>query len=112
MLFTDGADMKSDSARYEDNINAVEESGVIVYPIRYDTRAETEAMLRSQGGLGGIIKSPPVGTTPTTVPGGDRASAVSTGWWAYDSRPSHTANWYSAWVSLSAKHTVPGRPDA
>ncbi len=72
VLFTDGADMTSDSARYEDNINAVEESGVIVYPIRYDTRAETEAMLRSQGGLGGIIKRPPVGTTPTTVPGGDR----------------------------------------
>jgi Mg-chelatase subunit ChlD len=71
VLFTDGADMTSDSARYEDNISAVEESGVIVYPIRYDTRAETEAMLRSQGGLGGIIKRPPVGTTPTTVPGGD-----------------------------------------
>ena len=69
VLFTDGADMKSDSGRYEDNISAVEESGVIVYPIRYNTRAETEAMLRSQGG---IIRRPPTGTTPTTVPGGDR----------------------------------------
>jgi hypothetical protein len=73
VLFTDGADMISDSARYEDNISAVEESGVIVYPIRYDTRAETEAMLRREGGLGGIIKRPPVGTTPTTIPGGDSA---------------------------------------
>ena len=72
VLFTDGADRTSDNARYQDNIGAVEESGVIVYPIRYDTRAETEAMLRSQGGLGGIIKRPPIGTTPTTVPGGDR----------------------------------------
>lgn len=72
VLFTDGADRTSDSARYEDNISAVEESGVLVYPIRYDTRAETEAMLRSQGGLGGIINRPSVGTTPTTVPGGDR----------------------------------------
>ena len=72
VLFTDGADRTSDSARYEDNISALEESGVIMYPIRYDTRAETEAMLRSQGGLGGIIKRPPVGTTPTTIPGGDR----------------------------------------
>lgn len=72
VLFTDGADRISDRARYQDNIGAVEESGVIVYPIRYDTRAETEAMLRSQGGLGGIIKSPPVGTTPPTVPGGER----------------------------------------
>lgn len=72
VLFTDGADRTSDQARFENNIADVEESGVIVYPIRYDTRAETEAMLRSQGGLGGIIKSPPVGTTPPTVPGGDR----------------------------------------
>ena len=72
VLFTDGADRTSDNARYEDNVSAVEESGVIVYPIRYDTRAETEAMLRGQGGLGGIIKRPPVGTTPTTIPGGDR----------------------------------------
>ncbi len=69
VLFTDGADRTSDTARYNDNINAVEESGVIVYPIRYNTRAETEAMLRNQSG---IIKRPPVGTTPTTVPGGDR----------------------------------------
>ena len=72
VLFTDGVDRTSDNARYEDNIEGVEESGVIVYPIRYDTRAETEAMLRSQGGLGGVIKRPPVGTTPPTVPGGDR----------------------------------------
>jgi len=73
VLFTDGVDMHSDTSSYDDNINAVEESGIIVYPIRYDTRADTEALLRSQGGLGGIIKQPPVGTTPTTVPGGDRA---------------------------------------
>ena len=72
VLFTDGVDMHSDSARYEDNTSGVEESGVIVYPIRYDTRADVEAMLRSQGGLGGIIKRPPTGSTPTTVPGGDR----------------------------------------
>lgn len=72
VLFTDGVDMYSDSARYEDNTSGVEESGVIVYPIRYDTRADIEAMLRSQGGLGGIINRPPIGTTPTTVPGGDR----------------------------------------
>ena len=72
VLFTDGVDRTSDSVRYEDNIEAVEESGVIVYPIRYDTRAETEAMLRSQGGLGGVINRPPVGTTPPTVPGGNR----------------------------------------
>ena len=43
VLFTDGVDYHSDTAHYQDNIKAVEESGVIVYPIRYDTRAETEA---------------------------------------------------------------------
>ena len=73
VLFTDGVDMRSDNSSYGDNINAVEESGIIVYPIRYDTRADTEALLRRQGGLGGIIRQPPVGTTPTTIPGGDRA---------------------------------------
>jgi len=73
VLFTDGVDMRSDNSSYGDNINAIEESGIIVYPIRYDTRADTEALLRSQGGLGGIIRQPPVGTTPSTVPGGERA---------------------------------------
>src|SRR6185369_12604684 len=72
VLFTDGVDRISDGARYSDNVNAVEESGVLIYPIRYDTRAETEAMLRRQDGLGGVIKRPPVGTTPPTTPGGER----------------------------------------
>lgn len=71
VLFTDGVDDVSARTRYEDNILAVEESGVIVYPIRYNTRVETEALVRSQGGLGGVIKRPPTGTTPPTVPGGD-----------------------------------------
>lgn len=73
VLFTDGVDMVSTGAHSYDNISGVEESGVIVYPIRYDTRAETEAMLRSQSGAGGVIKRPPIGTTPPTVPGGDNA---------------------------------------
>ena len=80
VLFTDGVDWHSDSTNYDDNIRQVEESGVIVYPIRYDTRHETEAMIREQqargesvdlgtifgGGGGGA----PTGTTPPTVPGG------------------------------------------
>jgi Mg-chelatase subunit ChlD len=77
VLFTDGVDWHSDSTGYEDNIRAVEESGVIVYPVRYDTRAETEALLRrqEQGGqtpdLGVILGGPPIGTTPPTTSGGD-----------------------------------------
>jgi hypothetical protein len=58
VMFTDGVDMRSDSHTGEDNWRAVEESGVIIYPIRYDTRADTEALLRSQNRL--------PGTPPTT----------------------------------------------
>ncbi|MCI0488458.1 MAG: VWA domain-containing protein [Blastocatellia bacterium] len=77
VIFTDGVDWRSDSSRYEDNIREVEESGVIVYPIRYDTRAETEQLARDQqrGGESTgppiILSGPPVITTPPTVPGGD-----------------------------------------
>ncbi len=79
VLFTDGVDWWSDSTRYEDNIRMVEESGVIVYPIRYDTRPDVEEMLRNQQealgetDLGIIFGGPnnrsPRGTTPPTVPG-------------------------------------------
>ena len=82
VLFTDGVDWRSDSARYDDNIRMVEESGVIVYPIRYDTRQETEEMIRNQQqtlgevDLGTIFGGPnnrvPRGSTPPTVPGDGR----------------------------------------
>ncbi|HKP85937.1 MAG TPA: VWA domain-containing protein, partial [Blastocatellia bacterium] len=48
VLFTDGVDWRSADTKYEDTIREVEESGVIVYPIRYDTRAVTEAIIRQQ----------------------------------------------------------------
>lgn len=80
VIFTDGVDWRSDSTKYDDNIKQLEESSVIVYPIRFDTRLDTEAMLRDQrsrGGtadLGGVFGGPgarvPPGTTPPTVPGG------------------------------------------
>lgn len=81
VLFTDGVDYHSDSTKYEDNVRQVEESGVLVYPIRYDTRIDTEALVRDQqeqgessdlgtilGGGGG--RRGPNGSTPPTVPGG------------------------------------------
>lgn len=80
VLFTDGVDWHSDSTTYDDNVRQVEESGVIVYPIRFDTRVETEEMIRNQQemlgevdlgiifGRGGSGRNPR-GTTPTTVPG-------------------------------------------
>lgn len=80
VIFTDGVDWHSDIKDHEDNFRAIEESGVIIYPIRYDTRAETERLARAQarggngqvdlgtifGGGGGEIPR----TTPPTFPGG------------------------------------------
>ncbi len=81
VLFTDGVDYHSDATKYADNIRQVEESGVLVYPIRYDTRIDTEMLIREQqadgsnadlgtifGGGGG--RRSPTGTTPPTIPGG------------------------------------------
>ncbi len=83
VLFSDGVDYRSFDTRFDDNIRMLEEAGVIVYPIRYDTRWETEAMARQQQAQGGsvvmadIIKTPPSGTTPTTVPGETRIPSPS-----------------------------------
>lgn len=88
VLFTDGVDWHSDYSRFEQNTGAIEESEVIVYPIRYDTRPETEEMLRNQRDMvgdtdlgiifGGPRNRVPRGQTPPTVPGGD-GPPVTTG---------------------------------
>jgi len=78
VIFTDGVDSYSDSTTYDDNVRQLEESSVIVYPIRFDTRYETEALLRQQQergetvDLGAILtgRRGPTGATPPTVPGG------------------------------------------
>lgn len=81
VIFTDGVDFRSESFRYINNIRALEESGVIVYPIRYNTRIETERIAREQASGGGrpdlaaIIKGRSEGgplpiPTGTTFPGG------------------------------------------
>lgn len=75
VLFSDGVDYHSDRAEYDDALRMLDESGVIVYPIRYDTRAETERLAREQMNgpelptIDAIRKTP--GTTPPTFPGGD-----------------------------------------
>ena len=82
VIFTDGVDYRSDSARYDDNLRVLEESGVIVYPIRYDTRWETEALIRKQQQSGGavvlseIIKAPQRGSTPTTMPSDTKIPSI------------------------------------
>ncbi len=80
VIFTDGMDWHSVSATYEATIRDLDESGVIIYPIRFDTRADTERMARQQeaesNGVGlptsSIIPGMPKGNgTPTTFPGSD-----------------------------------------
>ncbi|MCI0662541.1 MAG: VWA domain-containing protein [Acidobacteria bacterium] len=81
VLFTDGIDWRSEATSYEDNIRKVEESGAIIFPIRYDTRPETEEMIRNQKeslaevDLGIIFGGPnnrvPKGKTPLTLARGN-----------------------------------------
>lgn len=75
VVFTDGVDWHSDRATFEGTIRSLDEEGVVVYPIRYETRAQTEAIARQQAEAGGsalptidVIRQPPSGTTPTTFP--------------------------------------------
>ncbi len=85
VLFTDGVDSYSDRESYSKNVRLLEEAGIIVYPIRYDTRADVEQLVRQQQQQGQVIdlatilgaKLPGSGggggtgkTTPTTFPGG------------------------------------------
>src|SRR5262245_24734135 len=48
VLFTDGVDWHSDNATFEGTLRGLDEDGVLVYPIRYDTRALTEQLAREQ----------------------------------------------------------------
>src|ERR1041384_1580404 len=78
VIFTDGVDWHSDTSTFNSTIKDLDESGIIVYPIRFDTRAETERLARQQdaasNGVGlptgnaSIIRTPPLGTRPTTFP--------------------------------------------
>src|SRR6185503_6326419 len=79
VIFTDGMDWHSQESTYESTIKDLDESGVIVYPIRFDTRADTERMARQQeaesSGVGlptsSILRMPTGGGTPQTFPGSD-----------------------------------------
>ena len=78
VIFTDGVDWHSDSATFDGTLRYLDEEGVIVYPIRYETRAFTEALARQQQEqisptlpTREVIQAPPRGTTAPTFPGGD-----------------------------------------
>lgn len=83
IMLTDGVDFHSAQRTYDDNRRAVEESDVIVYPVRFDTRAETERLAREQargsngpvdlgGVLGGKIPGVPPGSVVINPRGGTR----------------------------------------
>jgi von Willebrand factor type A domain len=79
VLFSDGMDWHSDSATFEATVRHLDEEGVVIYPIRYETRATTERLAREQSEqvtpslptIDVIRKPPPSGTTAPTFPGGD-----------------------------------------
>lgn len=79
VLFSDGMDWFSDKATFESNVRYLDEEGIVIYPIRYDTRATTEKLAREQSEqvtptlptLGTIRQPPPSGTTAPTFPGGE-----------------------------------------
>ena len=78
VVFTDGMDWHSDTATFDGTLRNLDEEGVIVYPIRYDTRATTEALARQQAEqisptlpTSDVIRRPPSGTTAPTFPDGD-----------------------------------------
>jgi VWFA-related protein len=72
VMLTDGLDYHSINRTYDDNRRAVEESDVVVYPVRFDTRAETEQLMREQSsGGGGAVDLGTIlgGRLPGTKPG-------------------------------------------
>jgi Mg-chelatase subunit ChlD len=85
VIFTDGVDFHSDRATFDGTLRGLDEEGVVVYPIRYDTREETERLAREQAGQPaglptiGVIKPPAPGTTPPTFPGGDPDTVPTSG---------------------------------
>lgn len=78
VMFSDAVDWHSDSATFEGTLRHLDESGVIFYPIRFDTRVETEALARQQDAQqngAGLPTSEVIRTTPTTFPSEDPSSA-------------------------------------
>jgi VWFA-related protein len=73
IMLTDGVDFHSDRRTYEDNRRAVEESDTIVYPVRFDTRAETERLAREQARGG---RSVDLGSVLGRIPGMPPGSVV------------------------------------
>jgi len=75
VLFSDGVDWHSDQASFDSTLHWLDEEGVVVYPIRYETRDETERIARAavddpanQLPTIDVIRRAPSGTTAPTFP--------------------------------------------
>lgn len=86
VLFSDGVDSYSADATFDRSLRGLDEEGVIVYPIRYETRAQTERIARDamedpgpQLPTRDVIRRAPPGTTPPTFPGDDPDTVPTTG---------------------------------
>ena len=86
VLFSDGVDWHSDQASFDSTLHWLEEEGVIVYPIRYETRDESERIAReaaeapiSQLPTIDVIRRAPSGTTAPTFPSDDPSSVPTSG---------------------------------
>jgi len=82
VIFTDGMDWHSDSATFNSTVRWLDEEGVVVYPIRYDTRATTERLAREQANEPqlptiGVIRQAPTGGTAPTFPSDDPTPGAS-----------------------------------
>jgi VWFA-related protein len=83
VLVTDGVDYHSDRTTLADTIRTLDESGIIIYPIRFDTRAEAERVARQQDTAQNgaslptseVIRDQPPDPTPAASPTNDPNAA-------------------------------------
>lgn len=80
VLFSDGVDWRSDAATFAGTLDGLDQEGVIVYPIRYETRAESERIAReSAPNLPTIdVVRKPAGANDPTFPSDDPSSVPAT----------------------------------
>ncbi len=83
VLFSDGVDWHSDEASFDGTLQGLDEAGVIVYPIRWETRAESERIARESSGSSSlptadVIPGRSSGPTPPTFPSDDPSTFPTT----------------------------------
>jgi len=86
VLFSDGVDWHSDQATFDSTLHWLDEEGVVVYPIRYETREQSEQIVRAaqddpanQLPTIDVIRRTPSGTTAPTFPSDDPGSVPTSG---------------------------------